>query len=223
MHLRCLCALTLLLAAAQAQSATVSYYLDQTNASPGLADGVPYAQVSIDDDTAGAITFTISALSPLTSVGGSGFGFSSFGFNVVGSGAGPLSDASGSNAQWALPNGWSVSVAPPNNKLDGFGRFDVDVRGSGSALPSFTFALKGTSLTLASFQELATGNVTQGPAYFAAHVVGLQTVSGGGAYFGGMAPVVPVPLPAPLALLALGVVSVLGSTPRRDRAGPVPA
>lgn len=188
---------------ANAHAAFVSYVLDQSNA---LSDGVHYAQVMIDDHgTADRLTFTVSPLAALTSIAGANFGIQEFGFNVVGS-ANPLADASGTNAQWVLPAGWSARVSPPPNQLDGFGRFEVSVSATGSdRLSPLSFNLFNTGLTLGSFAEVSTNVAAQGNVYFATHVTGFDASGVTSAYFGGST-LTPVPLPAASWLFA----SVLG-------------
>lgn len=201
--------------APQAQAAFVTYVLDQTNGNPTLADGVSYAQLRIDDNTAGRLTFTITVLPTLSGLATSNFGLQQFGFNVLGTN--PLQDASGSNAQWFLPTGWSANVAPPPNQLDGFGRFEVSVSTTGSnRLAPLQFQLIGTGLTLSSFNELSTGTAGEGNVRFAAHIAGFD--AGGGltsAYFGGsnLAPS-PVPLPS-VALFVPAWLAVAGVLARR--------
>ena len=199
------------LAGSPAHAAFVSYFLNQTNANPTLADGVNYAQVTIDDNTANALTFTVSLLNPLTSIAGTNFGIQEFGFNVVGTN--PLLDAAGSNFQWTLPSGWSANLAPPPNQLDGFGRFELALSTTGQGRQSpLSFALLNTGLTLNSFTEVSTNTAGEGNVFFAAHIAGFD--AGGGvtsAYFGG-SQVAAVPLPATLPLLfaGLGMMGWLG-------------
>src|SRR5215510_7473180 len=95
-----------------ANAAMVSYFLNQTNIDPTLADDVNYARVDIDDDTPSRITFNVTLLGPLTSLEATNFGIQEFAFNVLGTN--PLLDAPvGSNAQWLLPASWTAAVAPP--------------------------------------------------------------------------------------------------------------
>lgn len=188
------------------QAAMVTYLLDQTNGEPGLADGTPFASVRIDDDLPGAITFTVQVLPALSPIPAGNFGIQQFGFNVIG--ANPLSDASGSNAQWSLPAGWSANLPPPNNQFDGFGRFDVSVSTTGSARAQpLVFRLLSTGLTLGSFAEASSGSAGQGNFWFSAHITGIDAGNGvTSAYFAGPGPAAPVPLPASGVLLAVGLL-----------------
>jgi hypothetical protein len=198
-----------------AQAAVVNYVLNQTNEHPTLVDNIPYAQVAIDDNTANTLTFTVTVLSPLTSLpGANNFGIQAFGFNV--SGTNPLSDATGTNAQWTLPPLWQADVSPPPNQMDGFGRFEnvVSTTGTGRLSP-LSFQLKNTGLTLSRFAEVSTGVAGEGNVYFAAHVAGFTAPNGiTGAYFGG-SDVAAVPIVGPIWLLVSGLVPVMGFMRRR--------
>lgn len=209
-----LCVSSLL--AVNANAASVTYLLNQSNADTVLADGVNYAQVTIDDSIANTLTFTVSTLPALSLLAGSNFGIQAFSFNV--NGANPLADANGSNAQWTLPSVWTAKVAPPNNQYDGFGQFEVSVEGSGTTRQSpLTFSLKNSGLTLNSFNEVSGGNAGQGNPYFAAHIAGFNVGTGTNAvtsaYFGGstlMDPLVaPLPAAAWLFMSGLGFLNVL--------------
>lgn len=203
---------------ANAHAASVSYYLNQSNVdSAPLVDGINYAKVTIDNNTANKLTFNVTLLSPLTSIAGTNFGIQDFSFNVVGS---SLPSDSGTVAgQWTLASGWSVNVAPPPNQADGFGRFDAQVSTTGSnrANPTLTFSLNNTALNLSSFAEASTNGNGQGNVYFAAHVTGFNgpnAVTGG--YFGGSAPVVPVPAAA--WLFGSGLIGLTGLARTRKAA-----
>jgi hypothetical protein len=200
-------------------AAMISYVLDQTNINPTLADNIPYLRVDIDDNTANRITFTVTPLSSLTSLLPlSNFGLQEFAFNVVGTN--PLLDASGSNAQWALPDDWTANVAPPPNQADGFGRFEVMLTGGGSDRVSpLTFALIGTGLTINSFAELSGNPAGEGNVFFGARVAGFDASGTTSAYFGGSTLDV-VPLPAALPLLLSGLVGVGALSLRRRRHAP---
>lgn len=205
------------LLAGTAQAAYISYHLSQTNVDAVLADGVNYARVTIDDNIAGRLTFTVSLTSALVSLGDS-VGIQQFGFNVAGAHA--LADASGSNAQWVLPGQWRASVAPPPNQLDGFGRFEVAVEttGSGRGAP-LIFQLINSGLSLTSFAELSSGNAGQGNQFFAAHIAGFDLGGTTSGYFAGSA-VAPstVPLPAAGLLLPLGLAAAAALRRRKPAA-----
>lgn len=161
------------LMAGSAQAATVTYYLDQSNADPLLPDGwVNYVSVTITDgvtfglDT-DAVQFDVTILAPLLSIAGTGsFGLDGFGFN---------SDLTlADSAIVGMPAGWSANAAPPPNTLDGFGMFTVGLNDSGNPQnPTLTFYVSGVSGdTIANYYFLSTGGQTQGYSHFTAHVRG---------------------------------------------------
>lgn len=201
-----------LASAGGAQAASVSYYMNQSNA---LADGVNYLKVTIDDEgTAGFINFSVEVLPALSGMASSNFGIQEFGFNVVSGGTLPP-DSTAQPSAWTLPSGWTANAAPPINQEDGFGRFDIAVRSDGSdRLTSLDFSFASTE-ALSSFLDLSYGNAGQGNSYFAAHVSGFDNGAGvTSAYFGALE-LVPVPVPAPLVLLASALVPLIGLRRRR--------
>lgn len=184
-------------------AASVSYYLNQSNENIALPDGNNYALVTVDDNTAGSITFTVTALPALTGLTPlSNFGVQEFAFNVTV--ANSIADSGVVSGQWALPTGWSGNIPSPPNNEDGFGAFEVAVAGTGSSRQSpLVFSLNGTALTIDDFTELSTGTAAQGSVFFAAHIAGF-TAPGSpddvtSAWFGGSTPV-----PAPAAIWLLG-------------------
>ena len=74
--------LPLISAATQANFATISYYLNQSNA---LVDDINYAQVTISDSTAvvGDIDFSVEVLTSAFAVTDSNFGMQNFSFNFA--------------------------------------------------------------------------------------------------------------------------------------------
>lgn len=85
-------------------AASVSYYLNQSNENVALPDGNNYALVTVDDNTAGSITFTVTALPALTGLAPlSNFGIQEFAFNVTV--ANSISDSGTVSGQWTLPTG----------------------------------------------------------------------------------------------------------------------
>lgn len=196
-----------------AHATSVSYYMNQSNV---LNDGVNYLQVTIDDEgIAGFVNFRVDVLPALSGLATSNFGIQEFGFNVISGGTAPA-DSAEQPSMWVLPLEWSGNTPPPTNQEDGFGQFDVAVKGSGTSRQTslqFSF-LSASSPT--SFLDLSSNTAGQGNAYFAAHVAGfdsLGTVSSG--YFGATTLISAVPLPAPLVLLASALVPLFGLRKRR--------
>jgi hypothetical protein len=212
-----------------ARSATVSYVLDQSNV---LADGVDYMKVTLSDSDNGSIHFKVEMLDSLLSMGGdSHFGIDSFAFNVVGGTDTEAQDVSG------LPGGW---VARNQRRMDGFGLFDIRVKGSGRKRTNeLEFDITGVDLdTLMSYADLSTGRAPQGHVFFAAHIGGLaidkcnvresssvHVLHNGGsgghdddgecsesAYIGGPGTI--VPMPAAVWLFGSGI-GLLGAVRRR--------
>lgn len=195
-----------------AHATSVSYYMNQSNA---LDDGVNYMKVTIDDEgMAGFVNFRIDVLPALSGLATSNFGIQEFGFNMI-SGSTPPADSADQPSMWVLPSGWSGNTPPPTNQEDGFGQFDVAVKGSGSSRQaSLQFSFLSTN-SLTSFLDLSSNTAGQGNAYFAAHVAGFDgpgTVSSG--YFGATT-LTAVPLPVPLVLLASALVPLIGLRKRR--------
>ena len=158
-------ALTIGLLSATASQASSVYYLDQSNK---LADGINYLQVTISDNRApGVIDFSVKALQPLLDLAGDNFGIDKFAFNIVGGVSAEASDVD------LLPAGWR---ARDGGRMDGFGLFDVRLKGRGNARQDpLTFSITGVDLdTIQSYIDLSTGRAPQGFSLFAAHVSGLN-------------------------------------------------
>lgn len=193
--------------AESADAASITYVLNQTNADAGsLLDGTQFGTVTIDNDIANSLRFTVTLSTSLTSIAGSNFGIDNFAFNVTG--ANPLQDFGSVPGQWSLPSGWAANVAPPPNQMDGFGRFEAAVDGSGSARQTtLVFSVNNIALDLYRFAELSTNNAGQGNVFFSMHVAGFNGPNGiSSAYFGGSTEMSPVPLPAGLPLLLSGLL-----------------
>lgn len=177
-----------------AHAASVSYFLDQSNA---LANGMNYLKVTIDNNgDPGKINFTVDALnSALTP--GSNYGTQLFAFN------GP----SLSGAVLDLPSGWSYDGS---KNISEFGAFLNVISGAGNSRQDpLTFSISGIGGdTIASY---AAGNA--GGEFFAAHVAGFtnfgMTTS---AYFAGSTP---VPVPAALWLFGSGLLGLIGVARRK--------
>lgn len=206
-----LAAAPLLALAGTAQAASVSYYLDQSNAEPHLPDGVNYLQVTVSDAVFGpdneAIRFDVDLLPALTSIAGNNFGIQSFGFNTL------LDTGAVLAAITGLPTGWTKT---DDANQDGFGTFELVNSGGGANRqnPTLTFYISGIAGdSVLDYVALSGGNAGQGNVYFASHVAGFLDQDPGGAeltsaFFGGSA-VVPVPAAVWLFGSALGLVAGL--------------
>ena len=193
---------TLLMSGA-ANAASVSYFLNQSNALP---DGTPYAQVTIADGADGAIDFTVQVLSALSDIATSNFGIQSFAFNVA-----PGGSAEGASVT-GLPDGWK---ARDDFRMSSFGFFDVKVYGTGaSRVSTLTFSIDGIDGdTIEDYASLSTGGASGGNQFFAAHVAGFSfkcdpktPKCATSAFIGGSDP---VPLPATAWLAATGFAAAL--------------
>lgn len=150
---------------APAQAASVSYFLTNSDILP---DGQNYLQVTISDGIDGAVDFTVQALQPLLDLAGPDFGIYKFAFNVTGvnSPVGAIRD---------LPTpGWAKG---PQGEMGAFGRFDRRVRATSFRAPvsdTLTFSIVGVDLdTILSYVDLSV-NSSEGPAFFAAGVQGIN-------------------------------------------------
>ncbi|MCL4776388.1 MAG: hypothetical protein KJ054_02695 [Gammaproteobacteria bacterium] len=154
-----------LVLSASAQAASLSFYLDQSNV---LADGSNYLRVDVADGADGAIDFTVQVLGPLTDLAASNFGIQSFAFNVAPGGDAEAMDISG------LPSGWK---AVNSRRMDGFGRFDIKLRGKGNArLETLTFSITGIDGdSPEDYAVFSTGKSPQGHEFFAARVAGFES------------------------------------------------
>ncbi|BBA34386.1 hypothetical protein sS8_2434 [Methylocaldum marinum] len=203
----------------QAQAA--SYYLDQTNLEQApFTDGPRYLAVT-SVASGNDIQFTVDVRNgpgqPFESIEGSNFGIQQFGFNLANDNGASLE----ADSFTGLPAGWNVDF---NRTLNGFGRFDVVLSGTGSARQApLTFNISDiVGDTPASYHAPSGGaGAVQGNAWYAAHVAGFtgpeQITSGffGGGSGPGTAPA-PVPIPGAVWLFGSAVVG-LGLVARRSR------
>ena len=116
-----------------------------------------------------------------------------------------------------LPSGWSLMFPGSGmGQVDGFGRFDVVVDGTGSdRVDPLMFFFRGTGADAHSFAVFSMETADQGRVFFAAHVAGFDETPTGGvgsAFYGGP----PVPIPATVWLMGSGLVA-LGAFARRRR------
>lgn len=204
--------------AGPAPAASISYYLNQSNALP---DNVNYLKVTVSDDGLAApntIYFRVEILGALLGIADTNFGIQRFAFN---SSIDPIDVA---YRVQNLPSGWNLVVG---QNVSGFGVFELVPTGKGGnrQSPVLTFSIDSSGFpTDDIFDYILHGSCpsggspddpypmtcipTQGPAYFAAHVAGFSYPGGiNSAYFGGDTPVnqvVPVPAAAWLLGSALG-------------------
>lgn len=202
--------------AGTANAASVTYYLDQSNA---LTDGIGYVKVTISDSTVTSnINFKVETTSAL--IGENNFGILKFGFN-------PTSNISLTSANISgLAGGWAFNA---NTQLDGFGKFRVAEQGqSSNRISSLTFSIIGVNNdTIFSYANPSTGEdeawVGAGNAYFAAEIDGFKITNGvKHAYFAGNTTDVPLnlvaaPVPAAAWLLGSGLIGLVGVARRKAR------
>jgi hypothetical protein len=200
-----LAAAAALLFSGATQAASVSYYLDQSNALP---DGINYLQVTISDGADGAVDFVVQTLGALTGIADSNYGIQRFALN------GSDSLAVGAANITNLVSGWGL--AGGNGQVASFGSYDVVLAGNGNNRQDpLTFSIVGIEGdTVADYALLAGPNNTEGPSLFAAHVAGFDYSPGvTSGYFGGAQL---VPAPATVWLLGTAVAAV--AVRRRFRA-----
>ncbi|MEW6330743.1 MAG: VPLPA-CTERM sorting domain-containing protein [Pseudomonadota bacterium] len=137
----------LMLAALPSRAASVSFFLDQSNALP---DGTHYLSVMLTENATGGVDFLVQTLDPLNDVAGRNFGIQKFGFSF--SGETELEIV-------GLPDYWRIRE---NKRMSEFGKFDIRLQGRGkSRTNSLGFTVNGASLS--DFDSL-----------FSAHVAGFE-------------------------------------------------
>ena len=197
-------ALPVMMASVQAEAASISFYLDQSN---DLADGINYAQVTISDSATivGDIDFTVEILDSAFTVSGDNFGLQNFSFNYD-----PSLTIDTSNV---VTSDWSVSEG--KNAGGGFGKFGLQLSGDGgSRTDILNFSIAGVvgdsleSYALSSILSPSTGE------YFAAHIAGFDETNGvTSAQFAGSTSVVPVP--AAVWLFGSGLIGLVSVARRK--------
>lgn len=191
--------LPLALAGVQANAATVSYYLDQSN---DLDDGINYAQVTISDN-GDDIDFSVQVLSSAFTVSdGSNFGMQNFSFNydtslLVGV----------SNIVDIDPLAWAVSEG--ENAGGGFGKFEFNLTGDGSSRTELlTFSITGVDGDTIGSYAMGSDLKPAAVEFFAAHIAGFDTTNDvTSAQFAGSSP---VPVPAAVWLFGSGLIGLVG-------------
>ena len=194
-----------LMATAAVQAASVSYFLDQSNA---LQGGINYLQVTLDDEgTPGAVNFTITALPALTP--GSNIGIQSFAFN-----GNPLST---SNLLFTGTAAAGWQLANHNGSMSEFGKFSNVVTATGNhRADPLTFSIVGIlGDDFSDYVALSQGHGAD-PVFFAAHVAGFRGCSLTSAYFGG-GDITPVPVPGTAWLFGSGLIGLAAVVRLRTR------
>lgn len=222
----------LMFTALPAHAASVSFFLDQSNALP---DGTNYLSVTLTENSSGGVDFLVKTLAPLNDIAGSHFGIQKFGFSFVDGTWGETSGLSdhehgrsnrhgddfGKHETWdgisVLPDHWRVQN---NKRMDGFGKFDIRLQTKGKKrTDELSFTVDG--VTLGDFDSL-----------MSAHVAGFEwgriderrhnwcgdkdcTTS---AYFAGSMQVSQVPVPAAVWLFGSGLLGLIGVAQKRSRA-----
>lgn len=203
-------ALPVLLIASQANAASISFFLNQSNATSVLPNGVNYAQVTISDNTTvvGDIDFDVQIIASAFTAG-SNFGMQTFSFNYDTSltvGAGNITGIS--------PVSWTISQDA--NAGGGFGKFEFQLSGTGSARTSVLgFTISGVAGD--SINDYAIGSTLKPGSgnFFASHIAGFVTSDANitSAQFSGSTPAVPVP--AAVWLFGSGLLGLVGVARRR--------
>lgn len=189
-----------------AQAASM-YVMDRSD---HLPDGVGYLQVTIADGADGAIDFTVTPTQALLDRAGGDMEIRSFALNVA-----PELNLTAANFV-GLPDKWS---ARGTTRLDGFGRFDFTLMGTGPGrIDTLTFSIVGIEGdTPLSYVNLSTGNAKEGNSFFAARIrdlLGDRPCGPGGtctsraiptAFVGLVGETAPIPLPTAAWLIAPGL------------------
>ena len=198
-------ACSLALAGTQVNAATISYYLDQSNA---LLDGVDYAQVTISDsmDTAGDIDFVIELLEPAFTVSGSNFGMQEFSFNYDDALTVDKSNIINLSSDWKFSEG--------KNAGGGFGKYDIKLSGKGSSrTETLSFTISGVVGDTIYSYAMGSSLNPEADEYFATHIAGFDYIDGvTSAKFAGSTV---VPVPASVWLFGSGLLGLVGIARRK--------
>ncbi len=199
-----------LIFALNAQAASVSYYLDNSNVTTQFPNGNNYLKVTIAEGVSGNIDFTVKALSPLLAGGV----IDSFGFN---------STKAIYSSNISAPSGWTYSA---NKNQDGFGKFTSTLSATqNSGAESLTFSIISINGdTVYDYVHPSTGTAASSSGVnldFAAHVIRLNTADPQvtSSWFAGSTnaslPPNAVPVPAAAWLLGSGLIGLVGVSRRK--------
>jgi len=181
----------------QANAASVTYQLDQSN---DLADGPIYATVTIADGVAGNIDFSVEIIESAFPAPLSNFGMQAFFFNYAAS-----LNVTAANIIDVNPDSWIIRE--DKNAGGGFGKFEFEATGSGSTRTSLlTFSIAGVAGD--TIADYATGYADDTTEFFAAHIAGYDDAESGntsGKFAGST--VVPIPAAVWLFGSALGMLA----------------
>lgn len=189
-------------ATSEADAASVSYLLDQSNIFP---DGVNYLQVTIDDQgTPGDINFTVTPLSPLLM--GDQPVIQKFALNGLGLSSANIVLTGMSSQGWRVLN---------NKKVSEFGTFSTVISGRRThRADPLTFSITGINNdSINSYTALSTGGNS---VFFSAKskAPGLRRDYAASGYFGGgtslVTPTSVVPLPPAITLFGSGLIGLIG-------------
>ncbi|TCV80121.1 VPLPA-CTERM sorting domain-containing protein [Sulfurirhabdus autotrophica] len=199
-----------LIFALNAQAASVSYYLDNSNVTTQFPNGNNYLEVTIADGASGNIDFTVKMLLPLLSGGV----IDSFGFNTT---------KAIFNSNISAPTSWTYAT---NKNQDGFGKFTSTLSATqNSATGLLAFSIIGiTGDTVYDYVHPSTGAAGSSAGVnldFAAHVIRLSTEDSQvtSSWFAGSTnaslPPSAVPVPAAAWLLGSGLIGLIGVSRRK--------
>ncbi|NND54255.1 MAG: hypothetical protein HKN56_04710, partial [Gammaproteobacteria bacterium] len=161
-------ALLALMLVPQVQAASVSVTMTQTNVDEFLPDGLDYLSVTISDGLDGAIDFSVEILSLLTDLNaGSDFGIQEFTLN--------LGNSAASVADFLVPSGWFAREFVPAGTFNGFGDFDIHLKGTDSTRQQpleFSIVDVVGDTVFDYVSSLSTGSAAEGNVLFAARLAG---------------------------------------------------